>query len=102
MSILKNLYQHRAERLKTLATENHPFSSYLNFAAEIVQAQQKALYDNPLSHPVTGVTRLAIRSFVCHSRRHRRRYCTTQRIFTFYSSITADSPASSLFSKSTA
>ncbi|MBD2801008.1 formate dehydrogenase accessory protein FdhE [Xenorhabdus sp. M] len=46
---LKNLYQHRAERLRALATENHPFSSYLNFAADIVQAQQKALYDNPLN-----------------------------------------------------
>ncbi|MBC8951304.1 formate dehydrogenase accessory protein FdhE [Xenorhabdus ehlersii] len=34
--------------LKTLATESNPFSSYLNFAAEIAQAQQKALYDNPL------------------------------------------------------
>ncbi|OTA15347.1 formate dehydrogenase accessory protein FdhE [Xenorhabdus vietnamensis] len=45
---LKNLYQQRAERLKTLATESNPFSSYLNFAAEIAQAQQKALYDNPL------------------------------------------------------
>ncbi|MGJ0626101.1 formate dehydrogenase accessory protein FdhE [Xenorhabdus bovienii] len=46
---LKNLYQRRAERLKALATDKHPFSSYLNFAAEIVQAQQKALYDNPLN-----------------------------------------------------
>ncbi|WP_237386000.1 formate dehydrogenase accessory protein FdhE [Xenorhabdus sp. Sc-CR9] len=46
---LKNLYQHRVERLKMLATEDNPFSSYLNFAAEIVQAQQKAQYDNPLS-----------------------------------------------------
>ncbi|MBC8953015.1 formate dehydrogenase accessory protein FdhE [Xenorhabdus sp. PB62.4] len=46
---LKNLYQRRAERLRTLATENNPFSNYLNFVAEIVQAQQKALYDNPLN-----------------------------------------------------
>ncbi|MBD2795727.1 formate dehydrogenase accessory protein FdhE [Xenorhabdus sp. 18] len=44
----KTLYQQRAERLKTLATASNPFSSYLNFAAEIAQAQQKALYDNPL------------------------------------------------------
>ncbi|MBD1228410.1 formate dehydrogenase accessory protein FdhE [Xenorhabdus griffiniae] len=45
---LKTLYQQRAERLKTLATESNPFASYLNFAAEIAQAQQKAWYDNPL------------------------------------------------------
>ncbi|CDG23309.1 Protein fdhE homolog [Xenorhabdus poinarii G6] len=45
---LKNLYQQRAERLKTLATESNPLSNYLNFAAKIAQAQQKALYDNPL------------------------------------------------------
>ncbi|MDX7999724.1 formate dehydrogenase accessory protein FdhE [Xenorhabdus sp. Reich] len=46
---LNTLYQHRAERLRSLATKDNPFSSYLNFAAEIVQAQQKALYDNPLN-----------------------------------------------------
>ncbi|PHM50496.1 formate dehydrogenase accessory protein FdhE [Xenorhabdus miraniensis] len=57
---LKNLYQRRAERLRTLATENNPFSNYLNFVAEIVQAQQKALYDNPLD--------VALDEIIGHSR----------------------------------
>ncbi|WP_036770001.1 formate dehydrogenase accessory protein FdhE [Photorhabdus australis] len=44
---LKNLYQRRAERLKQLAVDN-PFADYLSFIADVVQAQQKALHDNPL------------------------------------------------------
>ncbi|MEM8027555.1 formate dehydrogenase accessory protein FdhE [Morganella morganii] len=44
---LKNLYQRRAERFDELAKDN-PFADYLEFAAEITRAQQKALYDNPL------------------------------------------------------
>ncbi|MDX7986360.1 formate dehydrogenase accessory protein FdhE [Xenorhabdus sp. 12] len=52
---LKNLYQHRAERLKTLAAKDNPLSSYLNFVAEIVQAQQKALYDNPLNRELDEI-----------------------------------------------
>ncbi|MCO8051286.1 formate dehydrogenase accessory protein FdhE [Proteus penneri] len=45
---LKNLYQRRAERFQTLAKDN-PFADYLEFAAEIVKAQEKALHDNPLT-----------------------------------------------------
>ena len=44
---LKNLYQRRAERFDELAKDD-PFAAYLEFAAEITRAQQKALYDNPL------------------------------------------------------
>ncbi|MEY4922550.1 MAG: formate dehydrogenase accessory protein FdhE, partial [Pseudomonadota bacterium] len=44
---LKNLYTRRTERLQQLAQDN-PLADYLNFAAEITQAQQKALHDYPL------------------------------------------------------
>ncbi len=44
---LKNLYNRRAERLRQLAVDN-PLGDYLRFAAELAQAQQHALHDNPL------------------------------------------------------
>ncbi|CRY55701.1 MULTISPECIES: formate dehydrogenase accessory protein FdhE [Yersinia] len=44
---LKSLYTRRTERLQQLALDN-PLSDYLDFAAKITQAQQKALYDYPL------------------------------------------------------
>ena len=42
----KNLYQRRTERFQALAKDN-PFADYLEFAAEIALAQEKALHDNP-------------------------------------------------------
>ncbi|ACS86292.1 formate dehydrogenase accessory protein FdhE [Musicola paradisiaca] len=44
---LKSLYSNRAERLRQLA-ENHPLEDYLDFAAAVVEAQQKVLHDHPL------------------------------------------------------
>lgn len=44
---LKSLYTRRTERLQQLALDN-PLSDYLDFAAKITQAQQKALHDYPL------------------------------------------------------
>ena len=44
---LKSLYSRRADRLRQLAVDN-PLGDYLNFAAELAQAQQHALHDNPL------------------------------------------------------
>lgn len=49
---LKNLYQRRAERFQALAKDN-PFADYLEFAAEIALAQEKALHDNPLELDLT-------------------------------------------------
>ena len=43
----KNLYSRRAQRLRRLA-ENHPFKDYLLFAAEVVDAQNLILAENPL------------------------------------------------------
>lgn len=43
----KNLYQRRIKRLYKLA-ENHPFSDYLNFAAQIVEGQLAVLENHPL------------------------------------------------------
>ncbi len=43
----KNLYSRRAQRLRRLA-ENHPFRDYLLFAAEVVDAQNLILAENPL------------------------------------------------------
>lgn len=43
----KNLYQHRAERFRTLA-KNHPFADYLLFAADIVEAQLTLLQEHPI------------------------------------------------------
>ncbi|MDG2947707.1 formate dehydrogenase accessory protein FdhE [Bisgaard Taxon 10/6] len=43
----KNLYARRAQRLRQLA-ENHPFRDYLLFAAEVVDAQNLILAENPL------------------------------------------------------
>lgn len=43
----KNLYARRAQRLRQLA-ENHPFRDYLLFAAEVVDAQNLILTENPL------------------------------------------------------
>ncbi|WP_445373548.1 formate dehydrogenase accessory protein FdhE [Photorhabdus tasmaniensis] len=51
---LKNLYQRRAERLQQLAEDN-PFADYLNFAAEVAQAQQKVLHDNPLKIEIVRI-----------------------------------------------
>ena len=45
----KNLYQRRAERLRTLA-ENHPLADYLLFAAQIVDAQLALLEEHPLAN----------------------------------------------------
>lgn len=45
---LKGVYQRRAERLKTLATQNNPFDGYLNFVADIAYGQHNAQHDNPL------------------------------------------------------
>lgn len=44
---LKSLYTRRTERLQQLALDN-PLSDYLDFAAKITQAQQKALHDYSL------------------------------------------------------
>lgn len=44
---LKSLYTRRTERLQQLALDN-PLADYLDFAAKITQAQQKALHDHPL------------------------------------------------------
>lgn len=49
---LKSLYSRRAERLRQLA-ENNPLGDYLNFAAAIAEAQQKALHDNALTLDLT-------------------------------------------------
>ncbi|MDO4625973.1 MAG: formate dehydrogenase accessory protein FdhE [Pasteurellaceae bacterium] len=43
----KNLYERRAKRLRKLA-ENHPFSDYLLFVAEIVDSQLSVLQKQPL------------------------------------------------------
>ncbi|MCW7548324.1 formate dehydrogenase accessory protein FdhE [Photorhabdus sp. APURE] len=51
---LRNLYQRRAERLQQLAEES-PFVEYLNFSAQVAQAQQKALHDNPLQMEITDI-----------------------------------------------
>ncbi len=45
---LQRLYRQRAERLRTLADE-HPLADYLCFAATLADAQQQALFDNPLT-----------------------------------------------------
>ncbi|WP_192457531.1 formate dehydrogenase accessory protein FdhE [Musicola keenii] len=49
---LKSLYSNRAERLRQLA-ENHPLEDYLDFAATVVEAQQKVLHDHPLQQDLT-------------------------------------------------
>lgn len=51
---LRNLYQRRAERLQQLA-EDSPFVDYLNFSAQVAQAQQKALHDNPLKMEIADI-----------------------------------------------
>ncbi|ABR74621.1 formate dehydrogenase accessory protein FdhE [Actinobacillus succinogenes] len=43
----QNLYARRAQRLRQLA-ENHPFSDYLLFAADVVEAQNLIFAENPL------------------------------------------------------
>lgn len=50
---LKNLYSRRAERLQQLA-KGHALGDYLQFAALIAQAQQKALQAHPLNADLTG------------------------------------------------
>lgn len=52
---LKNLYQRRAERLKALGVDEHPFADYLNFAAEVATAQNNAQHDNPLEMDMNAV-----------------------------------------------
>ncbi|CAI1005725.1 formate dehydrogenase accessory protein FdhE [Serratia quinivorans] len=49
---LKSLYSRRAERLRKLATDN-PLGDYLNFAAQLAEAQHHALHDNPLTLDLT-------------------------------------------------
>lgn len=44
---IKTLYQHRSARMTTLA-QQHPFAEYLNFAAQLAQAQHHAQHDHPL------------------------------------------------------
>ncbi|WP_159566091.1 formate dehydrogenase accessory protein FdhE [Budvicia diplopodorum] len=51
---LKSLYSRRAERLCQLA-QQHPLGDYLNFAATVVEAQQNAQHDLPLSIDLTEV-----------------------------------------------
>ncbi|WP_323835166.1 formate dehydrogenase accessory protein FdhE [Photorhabdus africana] len=51
---LRNLYQRRAERLQQLAKESS-FVDYLNFSAQVAQAQQKALHDNPLKMEIADI-----------------------------------------------
>lgn len=48
-----NLYQRRAERLRKLS-ENHPLGDYLNFCADLVDAQRSTLKQ----HPIPKDTRL--------------------------------------------
>ena len=50
---LKNLYNRRAERLRTLA-ESNPLGDYLRFAALIAHAQEVVLYDHPLQLDLTA------------------------------------------------
>ena len=50
---LKNLYNRRAERLRTLA-EHNPLGDYLRFAALIAHAQEVVLYDHPLEIDLTA------------------------------------------------
>lgn len=50
---LKSLYSNRAQRLRQLACD-HPLGDYLNFAADIVEAQQKVLHDHPLHVDLTA------------------------------------------------
>lgn len=45
---LQRLYSQRAERLRMLA-DGHPLTDYLCFAATLADAQQQALFDNPLT-----------------------------------------------------
>ncbi|SQI29098.1 formate dehydrogenase accessory protein FdhE [Serratia plymuthica] len=49
---MKSLYSRRAERLRKLATDN-PLGDYLNFAAQLAEAQHHALHDNPLQLDLT-------------------------------------------------
>jgi len=50
---LKNLYNRRAERLRTLA-ESNPLGDYLRFAALVAHAQEVVLYDHPLTMDLTA------------------------------------------------
>ncbi|WP_386693681.1 formate dehydrogenase accessory protein FdhE [Lonepinella sp. MS14435] len=47
---VKNLYERRAKRLRDLA-KDHPFANYLEFAANIAEAQLLILQENPLIKP---------------------------------------------------
>ncbi|URL02726.1 formate dehydrogenase accessory protein FdhE [Avibacterium sp. 20-126] len=47
----KNLYQRRAERLRSLA-KNHPMADYLNFAANIVDCQLALLNEQPVTQKI--------------------------------------------------
>ncbi|WP_118987626.1 formate dehydrogenase accessory protein FdhE [Photorhabdus sp. CRCIA-P01] len=51
---LRNLYPRRAERLQQLAEES-PLADYLNFSAQVAQAQQKMLHDNPLKMEIADI-----------------------------------------------
>ncbi|RZN58460.1 formate dehydrogenase accessory protein FdhE [Avibacterium paragallinarum] len=47
----KNLYQRRAERLRTLAQE-HPMADYLNFVANIADCQLELLNEQPVTQKI--------------------------------------------------
>lgn len=51
---LKSLYRRRAERLRQLAL-NNPLGDYLNFAAQLAEAQHHALHDYPLTLDLSEV-----------------------------------------------
>lgn len=53
---LQRLYSQRAERLRTLAG-GHPLADYLCFAATLADAQQQALFDNPLTLDLAPIVR---------------------------------------------
>lgn len=55
---LKSLYTRRAERMRQLAKES-PLGGYLTFAATVVDAQDKARHDHPLTVDLTDVLKNA-------------------------------------------
>lgn len=55
---LKSLYSRRAERMRQLA-KGSPLGDYLEFAASVVDAQDKARHDHPLTVDLTDVLKNA-------------------------------------------
>ena len=51
---LKSLYRRRVERLRQMAL-NNPLGDYLNFAAQLAEAQHNALHDYPLTLDLSEV-----------------------------------------------